>query len=204
MRKIANILTKNLFNDKIFYNVVDNKNDLIDGIPVLCVGVELTKKNYPNFKILDMSIDDNTYWTYGPREKRNIYESRLKIFIQNAIEIFKSKIQYKYVNVVVNGTLSPDFQLVNNIIFREGKKIVSFLFNGIVYVYDNDKTVYGISLRELNYIGENVKMFLGNVYGNTTVITNKDSIPLDVRILFNGYDYLIPCLFSNDNECSNS
>lgn len=200
MRKIANILTKNLFNDKIFYNVVDSKDKLINGIPVLCVGVELTKKNYPNFNILNMNVDDGIYWTYGPREKRNIYESRLKTFIQKSIDKFKSDINYKYVNVIVNGVSSCDFVSVNEIMFNGGKSIVSFIFNGMVYVYDNKQTVYGISLRELNYVGENVKAFLSNVYSNTTVITNKDSIPLDVRILFNGYDYLIPCLFSNDNS----
>jgi len=200
MRKIANILTKNLFNDKIFYNVVDSKDKLINGIPVLCVGVELTKKNYPNFNILNMNISDDIYWTYGPREKRNIYESRLKTFIQKSIDKFKSDISYKYVNVVFDGISSNDFTVLNELIFNGGKSIVSFIFNGMVYVYDNNKTVYGISLRELSYIGENVKMFLSGVYTNTTVITNKDSIPLDVRILFNGYDYLIPCLFSNDNN----
>lgn len=199
MRKIANILTKNLFNDKIFYNVVDSKDKLISGIPVLCVGVEMTKKNYPNFNILDMDVGDGIYWTYGPREKRNVYESRLKTFINKSIDKFKSEIHYEYVNVVVDGLTSNDFMTVNDLIFNGGKSIISFLFNGMVYVYDNKNVVYGISLRELNYIGENVKAFLSNVYSNTTVITNKDSIPLDVRILFNGYDYLIPCLYSNNN-----
>lgn len=199
MRKIANILTKNLFNDKIFYNVVDSKDKLISGIPVLCVGIEMTKKNYPNFNILSMDVGDGIYWTYGPREKRNVYESRLKTFIKNSIDKFKSEICYKYVNVVVDGLTSKDFITVNDIIFNGGKSVISFLFNGMVYVYDNKTIVYGISLRELNYIGENVKAFLSNVYSNTTVITNKDSIPLDVRVLFNGYDYLIPCLYSNNN-----
>jgi len=199
MRKIANILTKNLFNDKIFYNVVDSKDKLINGIPVLCVGVELTKKNYPNFNILNMDVGDGIYWTYGPREKRNVYESRLKTFIKKSIDKFKSEIHYEYVNVVVDGLTSNDFITVNDLIFNGGKSIISFLFNGMVYVYDNKNVVYGISLRELSYIGENVKTFLSNVYSNTTVITNKDSIPLDVRILFNGYDYLIPCLYSNNN-----
>ena len=199
MRKIANILTKNLFNDKIFHNVVDSKDKLINGIPVLCVGVELTKKNYPNFNILNMDVGDGIYWTYGPREKRNVYESRLKTFIKKSIDKFKSEIHYEYVNVVVDGLTSNDFITVNDLIFNGGKSIISFLFNGMVYVYDNKNVVYGISLRELSYVGENVKTFLSNVYSNTTVITNKDSIPLDVRILFNGYDYLIPCLYSNNN-----
>lgn len=199
MRKIANILTKNLFNDKIFYNVADSKDKLIEGIPVLCVGVEFTKKNYPNFNLLNMNVCDDIYWTYGPRERRNVYESRLKVFIQKSIDNFKSKIHYKYVNVVVGGLSSDDFLKMSNLIFNGGKCVISFIFNGMVYIYDNHEIVYGISIRELDYIGENTKIFLSNLYSNTTVITNKDSIPLDVKILFNGYDYLIPCLYSNNN-----
>lgn len=197
MKKIANILTKNLFNDNIFYNVVDSKDKLIDGVPVLCVGVEFTKRNYPNFNRIDMKIDDMTSWTYGPREKRNVYESRLKTFIENAISMFKSCIMYKYINVIVDGTASSDFLCVNSII--ENGNAVSFIYNGMVYVYDNDKTVYGISIREISYAGIDVKPFLRRIYSNTNVITNKDAIPLDARVLFNGSDYLIPCLLSDVN-----
>lgn len=199
MKKIANILTKNLFNDKIFYNVIDNKNDIIHGLPVLCVGVDFTKKNYPNFNRINMRIDEMTSWTYGPREKRNVYESRLKIFINDAIEKFKSSIKYKYINVVVDQN-SSDFLLVKEIANCGNKKIISFIYNGVIYIYDNVGTVYGVSIREMSYVGIDVKSFLRNIYLNTTVITNKDSIPLDVRIMFNGCDYLIPCLFSDDNN----
>jgi len=196
MRKIANILTKNLFNDKIFYNVVENKNDIIRGLPVLCVGVDFTKKNYPNFNRINMKIDELTSWTYGPREKRNIYESRLKLFISDAIEKFKSNINYRYVNVIVDKD-SKEFSTVKEMSNSGDKKVISFIYNGVIYMYDNINTVYGVSIREMSYIGIDVKSFLRNMYLNTTVITNKDSIPLDVRILFNGCDYLIPCLFSN-------
>ena len=197
MRKIANILTKNLFNDKIFYNVVDNKSDLIAGLPVLCVGFDFTKKNYPNFDRINMKIDNMTSWTYGPREKRNIYESRLKSFIDFSIKEFESKIDYEYVNVVSDGICSDKFNLVTGIVNKSQDKPVSFIYNGVVYIYDNNYKVYGISIREMQYIGEDVKPFLKNLYQHTNVVTNKDSIPLDVRILFNGKDYLIPCLYSN-------
>lgn len=200
MRKIANILTKNLFNDKIFYNVTDSKDNIIPGLPVLCVGVDFTKRNYPNFDRISMKIDDMTSWTYGPREKRNVYESRLKSFISDAIAKFKSSIRYRYVNVIVDGTTSSDFLCVKDLVCKGNHGVVSFIYNGVVYVYDNEETVYGISIRELSYVGIDTKSFLRNVYKNTTVVTNKDSIPLDVRILFNGSDYLIPCLFSSENE----
>ena len=199
MKKIANILTKNLFNDKIFYNVIDNKNDIIQGLPVLCVGVDFTKKNYPNFNRINMRIDEMTSWTYGPREKRNVYESRLKIFINDAIEKFKSSINYKYVNVIVDQN-SNDLSIIKEMASCCNKKIISFIYNGVIYIYDNIETVYGISIREMSYVGIDTKPFLRSLYLNTIVITNKDSIPLDVRIMFNGCDYLIPCLFSDDNN----
>lgn len=199
MRKIANILTKNIFNDKIFYNVVDKKENLIGNIPTLCVGIEMTKENYPEFNRINPIIDFNNFimWTYGPREKRNIYESRLKAFIKDSIMKFSESITYKYLNVIIDGINSDDFMCVKSLIHVKNNGIISFIHNNMVYLYDGVDIVYGISLRDIQYIGGDVKKFLKNIYLNTTVITNKDSIPLDVRVFFNEKDYLVPCLFSN-------
>jgi len=202
MRKIANILTKNLFTDNIFYNVVDDKSLLIKDLPVLCVGIELTKKNYPEFNRLSMDVDadKDIYWTYGPREKRNVYEDRLKEFVGKVVEKLVKTVKYEYVNIITEGLCSDKILYINNLIHNKQKEIISFINNGLVYIYDSYKTVYGISLREIQYIGENVKLFLSNIYSNTTVITNKDSIPLNIRTLFIGKNYLIPCLYSNNKE----
>ena len=196
MRKIANILTRNNFNDKDFYNVVDKKDDLIGGLPVLCVGIDLTKECYPDFNIIDMNVDNMTMWTYGPREKRNIYESRLSEFIHYAADKFKSSIKYTYVNVIADGINSATFQYVVGLLNSKENGVVSYLNNGIVYVFDGDNTVYGISLREMAYIGEDAKAFLRILYSNTKVITNKDFISFEIRNLFVGFEYCFPCLFS--------
>ena len=73
MKFIANILTDKPFTNAELYNVVSDKNNLIDGIPTLVIGWEYTKKMFNNANILDWEIDRNTYWTYGKREKRNKY-----------------------------------------------------------------------------------------------------------------------------------
>lgn len=196
MQPIANILTKNLFNDKVLYNVVDKKCDLIKGIPTLCVGVEMTKKNYPNFSVLDMNIDEETMWTYGPREKRNIYESRLSKFIFYSINKFVKGIKYKYVNIITEGFNSENFNRVRFLIKNVKQKTTSFISNGVVYVYDKENSVvFGISIREFSYLGVDSNAFLRLVYKNTIVIQGKDTLSLDVRILFSDYKYVIPCLF---------
>ena len=196
MQLIANILTINLFSDKILYNVVEKKDDLIDGIPTLCVGLEMTKKNYPNFNLLDMNIDEMTKWTYGPREKRNVYESRLSKFIFDSIIKFVNGIKYVYVNILTDGFKSEDFLRVKYLIRNTDIKTTSFINNGVVYIYDKDNNVvYGVSIREFSYVGVDSNAFLRLVYKNTIVISGKDSLPLDIRILFSDYKYAIPCLF---------
>lgn len=196
MQPIANILTKNLFSDKTLYNVVEKKDDLIEGIPTLCVGLEMTKKNYPNFNLLDMNIDEMTKWTYGPREKRNVYESRLSKFIFDSIIKFVNGIKYVYVNILTDGFKSEDFLRVKYLIRNTDIKTTSFINNGVVYIYDKDNNVvYGVSIREFSYAGVDSNAFLRLVYKNTRVISGKDSLPLDIRILFSDYKYAIPCLF---------
>ena len=196
MQPIANILTKNLFNDKTLYNVVDKKCDLIEGIPTLCVGVEMTKKNYPNFNILDMNIDDETKWTYGPREKRNIYESRLSKFIFDSMSKFVKGIKYEYVNIIAEGFSSKNFDRVKFLINNKEVKTTSFISNGVVYIYDKENNiVFGISIREFSYIGADSNSFLHCVYKNTRLVQGKETLPLDVRILFYDCKYAIPCLF---------
>ena len=48
MKFIANILTDKPFVNTELYNVVNDKDKLIDGIPTLVIGWEYTKKMYEN------------------------------------------------------------------------------------------------------------------------------------------------------------
>lgn len=194
MKYIANVLTKNLF-DNLLYNVVSDKNDLIQGIPTLCIGKEFTKKNYPNFSVIEFKVEDGIYWTYGPREKRNIYEERLLNFQDIAINSFIDNIDYKFINVLISDIKTEDCNNMMNAI-NSDIKTTSFLFGDMVYVYSNEKKcVYGVSLRDIKYKGKDVKRLLSLIFKKTRVINAKEDISFEVRSSFFGYNYAIPCLY---------
>ena len=74
MKLIANILTEGSFQNNELYNVVSNKDDLISELPTLVIGWSFTKRNYPEANIINWQINENTFWCFGKREKRNRYE----------------------------------------------------------------------------------------------------------------------------------
>lgn len=195
MQFIGNILTKNLFDNTELYNVVLSKEDLIKGIPTLCIGRAFTQENYTDFDILKFEIEKDVFWTYGPREKRNIYEKRLNEFEKKAIESFIKSVHYKFINVLINEKDSEDCQRLKNILNAE-TKTTSFVYNNMAYVYDEqNKCVYGISLRDLSYKGRDVKKFLSVLYRKTRVISLKDDVSFEIKSAFFGNNYVIPCLY---------
>ena len=75
-------------------------------------------------------------------------------------------------------------------------KTTSFIYNNMAYVYSvEQKIVYGVSLRDLNYKGRDVKKFLSVLYRKTRVISLKDDISFEIRSAFFGNTYVIPCLY---------
>lgn len=195
MQFIGNILTKNLFSKSDLYNVVSKKEDLIDGIPTLCIGREFTQENYFTFDILKFEIEKDVFWTYGPREKRNIYEKRLDDFEKKAIDFFIKNVHYKFINVLTSETNSDDCKNLKAALNAESRT-TSFIYNNMVYVYNSEqKTVYGVSLRDLSYKERDVKKFLSVLYRKTRVISLKDDISFEIRSAFFGNNYVIPCLY---------
>ena len=72
MNYLANIYTKSKLDIEPFFNVVDDENKLIDGIPTLIIGWDSVKSLYGDINILDKKVKDNIYWTFGQRERRNV------------------------------------------------------------------------------------------------------------------------------------
>ena len=86
MNYLANIYTKSKLDIEPFFNVVDDENKLIDGIPTLIIGWDSVKSLYGDINILDKKVKDNIYWTFGKRERRNVME---KNKIKNVKEVQK-------------------------------------------------------------------------------------------------------------------
>lgn len=195
MKYIANILTKNLFDSKNLYNVVSDKKDLIVGLPTLCIGKDFTKRNYPNFSVIEFKVEDNVYWTYGPREKRNVYENSLSSFMDIAVSTFIESFKYIFINVLISDKNSTDCKNLMDAINSE-PKTTSFISGDMVYVYNNkNNCVYGVSLRDITYKGKESKKLLALVFKKTRVINAKDNIPFEIRSAFFGHNYVIPCLY---------
>ena len=195
MKYIANILTNKPFSDGELYNVVSDKNSLIEGIPTLVVGWEFTKLNYPKASIIDWKICDGVYWTFGNRERRSVFEERTNKFRDMAVNSFIKSVKYHNINMLT-ATNEEKETFMRSLVCSEGIKV--FYNFGMVYIYNPcEDIVYGVSLREVDFIGKNGKDFLTDVYKmeNSEAITTENLSP-QVKFAFRNCNYIFPYLLS--------
>ena len=197
MRFIANILTDRKFNDCEFYNVVSNKEDLIENIPTLVIGWGFTKELYPEANIINWEIGNNVFWTFNNREKGNRYEETLKKFNKLALNNFIKKIKYKYLSVFEDGDDSSGLEFL----LENCKGFKVYINNDMVYVTgkstpDTSPYVYGFSIKEYEYKGIDTKKIFKKIYNSDIIlIENKDIVSWSIRENLKNHTYAIPCLF---------
>jgi hypothetical protein len=192
MKFIANILTDKPFVNTELYNVVNDKDKLIDGIPTLVIGWEYTKKMYENANILNWEIDRNTYWTYGKREKRNRYEENLEKFRELALYRFIKSVKYSYFNILIASNEEKEY--VWSLIDTDGTYV--YLNNDMVYAFDEQENkVIGFSLRDIDYLKKDRKKVLSKIYSNTNLIEVKDNLSWETKNALRNCSYVIPFLW---------
>lgn len=190
MKKIGNIFTKNKFLDATWCNVTDKKENLIPNLPTLVIGLENAKNFDKNFTILDWKLNDNTYWSFGPREHRHIYEKRIDDFLKLCLTTQKKSIEYTFFNVLTEDRTSK------MLLFEEitASNICNcFLCNDMIYIcINNDNKITGISLRDIDYNGMDKNRFLLELksMGNVKVYTNQYDFPYIVRTFLQDSMYL--------------
>lgn len=169
--KIANIISKdNLSNIPDYINYANNYEDRIIGLPTLIVGWKLVKEifNNDNFEsdILNKVIDikTNLYWTFSKFEKRDAFEKDVETFYNTAIDVLSKKVNYKYFSILLN-PLSRIKDLINFINSKQDK-IIYIHNNRMVYIY-NQKTILGLSLDEMEYIGLDKEKVVRKLYMNS-------------------------------------
>ena len=193
MKPIANILTNKPFEDKELYNVTGDLDLLVDGIPTLIVGWEYTKKIRPEANILSWQIDENTYWTFGKRERRNRYEDCVKKFRELATGRLIKSVKYRYLNLL---TASEDEKKAFMAVISGKKPLKVYIYNDMVYAYDREsREVTGISLRDIQYMGKNPKNTISAMYrGNNDVVDIKDNLSWETKSALRNHVYIYPCL----------
>lgn len=196
MKYIANILTNKKFNDNTLYNVVDCKENLIENIPTLVIGWEYTKKMFKNANILNWEIDENTFWTYGNRERRSKYEENLENFKNLALTRLVKSIKYEFLNLLT--ITKEDREKLCSLVV--GGNINIHINNDIIYILKPETSiVIGISLRDVDYMGKDRKEFLSYFYKNkdNNIISLTDTnIPYDIKNTLYKHSYAIPYLFA--------
>jgi hypothetical protein len=171
MEYIANIITKGKIKNSLFFNITSDFNNINKNIPTLIIGWEETKKLFPNQNILDNKINEHIYWTFSKREKRHKYESDMNSFLEEVLSFFNKSVNYHFFNYILS---TEDKK--NNFIKYINKGNCSIYKNSrFLYIYNSiDKITLGISLKDLYYIGVNIKEFIEklNVNKNNLICEN--------------------------------
>lgn len=196
MNYLANIYTKSKIDIEPFFNIVDDENKLVDGIPTLIIGWDSVKSLYGDINILDKKVKDNIYWTFGKRERRNVMEVDVQKFKRKAMSITCNNVKYKFFNIL---TAKNDKKKSFYLLLKDTRHKTIFSFNNMLYIYiDGTDTVVSISLRDVDYIGGDVKKIFSTLYNNKFVKVANDNELKDTnaKLFFKDNIYLIPYIFS--------
>lgn len=196
MGYIANILTTENFDEKLYYNVVSNEKDLIKGIPTLIIGREKVKELYPDAPILNWEINEDTYWTYGKRVRRERNEEDIKKFKKMVLSRIISKADYWFFNVL---TATKEEKIKFNITLMDSRPKYVLISGDMAYIYypDTSETI-GVSLYDIDYSGVGREKIMAIFKKNqaTTIVNERDFITYETRDIITNKKFVIPYLSS--------
>lgn len=194
MRKIGNILTNSKIINEDWCNITGNQSELLRNVPTLIVGFELAKSLYPNLDVLTWKIDENTFWTFGNREQRHVYEKRLGEFRDLCLKTQQRNVTYLFFNVLTT-TKDEKRSFFDKI--KESESCTCFFGNDMVFLnLNNSEKVFGLSLRDIEYSGIDKTKFISAISGlkNAKVYTTKYNFPYPVRQFLLKTTYIAPKL----------
>ena len=198
MEPIANIISKEMVDAPYFINVTGDTANLVHGIPTLVVGWETTKELFPEANILKKQLDHDTWWTFGRREKGDVYEKDKEVFLHDVVGRVIDRTEYKFVNVFTRGS---DVMKEFTETLKKAPLVTVVQYKDMVYCYpDGTSTVYGISLRDCDYAGYNRKamaMRINELCGNRRRSGMRVGCPYHEIVRdFNGKAYMLPRVIS--------
>ena len=144
----------------------------------------------------DKKVKDNIYWTFGKRERRNVMEVDVQKFKRKAMSIVSNNVKYKFFNIL---TAKNDKKKSFYLLLKDTRYKTIFSFNNMLYIYiDGTDTVVSISLRDVDYIGGDVKKIFSTLYNNkfVKVANDNDLKDTNAKLFFKDNIYLIPYIFS--------
>ena len=164
MKILGSIVSKRKIKDVVgFVEVVNDISKVSDPTkPILIVGLSEAKKMISDFSILEKSVGEDIFWTYGRTEKRDEHEFDLKSFYDYVLESAIKDIKYYYVNLLTI-KLNSIKKLIN-ILNNDDKKYI-YISNNIFYVYYNNY-ILGVSLDITSWLNISKKKILSKLHSN--------------------------------------
>ena len=196
MRYLGNIVTDSRIINLEHYNVVKTMNRVISDIPTLIVGYHKTISIYgDNFSILDWKLSDNTYWTYGRRERGDRFLEDIEKFKTLCLNYMIKTVDYRLFNVLLE---SVDRKKEFLSYIKDKKDKIVYIDDDMVYLYEDNKHVMGFSLRDIEYSGGNKKKILSILLSDekNKVLNSKDVFNNEFNITLKNKPYIIPYLYS--------
>lgn len=116
-----------------------------DGEYEIIVGWDLAKQRGAN--ILNHKINEKTWWTFSPREKRKIFEEHIKKFFNDLLLDLTNKIVINNIDPFVFKTKDDlIFHLENNV-----RGCTGYLFNDKLYIYCGEN-IYHLDIGLLGFM----------------------------------------------------
>lgn len=159
MRYIANIVSESLLNVPDEFNIVNSIDNIIPDLPTLIIGWDIIKSLYPDTDIQSKQINDNIFWTFRKRERRDIHEADLSNFIQYSYEYMVKDVQYIYIDIV-HFNINKIRKIIDKI--KQSDKIISYQSPKMVYIC-LENLIFGVDLRIYNYLGLNIDKLITKI-----------------------------------------
>jgi len=199
MRYIANVLLPE--NGRITYDKYVKRcysmEETENNIPTLIIGYEKAKQNIKNYSILKKWYpEQNLYWTFGKRERRNEYDDDIEIFYDMVIKNIYANVTYEYIN-----PLFIKYSGIKTVLSLLRNLDVKAIYNNndkFLFIYDRfHKKVYGISLDMCEYIGINKDKIKNRVKEcpNVKIFTDITFLNKKLREIMYKKQYLIPVFY---------
>ena len=175
------------------FNITDDEDSLIEGIPTVVVGWERAKKFNENSNIIEWKTDDLTYWVFSKRENNSKYTEKLKEFKELAIKRFLKSIKYSFFNILTAETEEKSEFCKK---FLNGKSY--FVSNNeILYSYNEDENcVYGLSLLDIAYEGGDISKIINRISSTGNIIRKAEDVPFSIKNMIGNSTYALPYIYS--------
>lgn len=174
---IGNIITSDSLKVDENFNVVDSLDGIIEGIPTLIIGLDNVKKIETKLNFVDRKLDDLIYWTFSKKEKRVLFEEDLFYFIENSYKYVKDSVEYIFIDFILFSDRKVG-KIFNKI--KESNDNITFVNERMIYIY-SDKYLFGIDLKQVEFLGYNLELFLVKIKELSMVFLNNADILIEYK-----------------------